>query len=351
MDLSRLEKVLESEPAFRLSQIKRAVFIDLVDDWLEVLNLPLPLRQKLNQLCPLDIEAKILFSKDKTSVKAAITLTDGLKIEAVLLNHRDGRHTACLSSQAGCTLGCLFCATGRMGFKRNLTSGEIVEQVLFFERWLKKNNPPTPLYSLDQLGTGKGGNRVNNVVFMGMGEPLLNYDNVMAAIKIINDKSGLNIGARHISLSTIGITDGLKKLAKEKLQLNLAWSLHAPNDKLRSELIPANKRYSIRKVMAEINNYLNLTKRRVMIEYLMIDGFNDSKELARELADLLKQIDPPLFFVNLIAYNPTADFRPSPINKIKDFKLVLNKQGLEVTERYRFGREIKAACGQLAGKL
>lgn len=328
-----MEKVLKLEPAFRLSQIKQAVFIDLVQNWDQVSNLPLPLRQKLNQLCPLGIEAEILFSKDKTSLKAVITLADGLKIETVLLNHRDGRHTVCLSSQVGCALACLFCATGKLGFKRNLTSGEIIEQVLFFARFLKNK-----------------GERVNNIVFMGMGEPLLNYDNVMAAIKIINDKSGLNIGARHISLSTIGITDGIKKLAKEKMQFNLAWSLHAPNHELRSRLIPANKKYPIRKVITEINNYLKLTKRRVMIEYLMIDGFNDSKKLAEELADLLKLIDPPLFFVNLIAYNPTADFKPSPTDKIKDFKLVLNKSGIEVTERYRFGREIKAACGQLVGK-
>jgi 23S rRNA (adenine2503-C2)-methyltransferase len=337
MDLSQLEKVLESEPAFRLRQIKQAVFNKIIDDWRQVSNLPLPLRQKLDRICPLEIQAQILTAKDKNSFKASLTLTDGLKIETVLLRHQDGRNTACLSSQIGCALGCLFCATGQMGFKRNLRAVEIVEQVLLWTRWLKKKN-----------------NRVSNLVFMGMGEPFLNYDHVLAAIRILNDKDGLNIGARHISLSSVGVPGGFKKLAQEPLQLNLAWSLHAPNDKLRVKIIPANRKYPLTTAVAELNYYLKQTGRRVMVEYLMIDGLNDSRQQALELAELLKQIQPPLFFVNLIAYNPTAGFKlaclaggPSPAKTIFDFKKILREQKIDVTERSRFGQDIKAACGQL----
>lgn len=333
MNLEKLENILSTEPKFRLKQAKQAIFVDLINNWDQATNFSLSLREKLNENCPLEIKSEILISQDKNSSKALITFEDGLKIETVLLRHADKRNTVCVSSQVGCPLGCLFCATGKMGFKRNLTVAEIVEQVLLWARYLKNKNL-----------------RVDNLVFMGMGEPFLNYENVMEAIKIFNDKNGLNIGARHISISTIGIIDGIKKLANQPLQINLAISLHAPNNNWREQLIPANRKYSIEAIIEELNNYLKQTGRRVMIEYLMIDKFNDSKEQAEELGILLQQIDPPLFFVNLIAYNPTEDFKPSPARIIKDFKIALNKQGIEVTERYRFGQDIKAACGQLAGK-
>jgi 23S rRNA (adenine2503-C2)-methyltransferase len=333
MDIKNLETILKSEPAFRLKQAKQAVFVDLIDDWSKATNFSLLLREKLNKECPLEINAEIFKSQDKHSLKALIQLADGLKIETVLLKHGGGRNTVCVSSQVGCALGCLFCATGKMGFKRNLTSDEIVEQVLFWARHLKKENV-----------------RVANLVFMGMGEPFLNYEEVMAAIKILNDKNGLNIGARHISISTIGTSNGIKKLAEEKLQLNLALSLHAPNDGTRAKIIPYNNAYPIKNLVKDVNYYLEQTGRRVMIEYLMIDGFNDSREQALELAELLKNINPPLFFVNLIAYNPTADFKPSSTRKIFEFKKILRDKKIDVTERYRFGQDIKAACGQLAGK-
>ncbi|MDP2736917.1 MAG: 23S rRNA (adenine(2503)-C(2))-methyltransferase RlmN [bacterium] len=334
MNIQNLKFILKDEPKFRLKQARQAIFVDLIDSWDKATVFSLALREKLNQDCPLEIEAENLISREGNSIKALITLEDGLKIETVLLEHGVGRNTVCLSSQVGCPLGCLFCATGKMGFKRNLTDAEIVEQAIYFARLLKKE-----------------GKQINNVVFMGMGEPFLNYENVLDAIKILNDKGGLNIGARHISISTIGVASGIKKLAAQPLQVNLAISLHAPNNDLREQLIPANKKYSLDSIIEELNNYLKLTGRRVMIEYLMIDKFNDDKEQALELALLLKNINPPLYFVNLIAYNPTADFKPSPAKRIKDFKLALNKQGIEVTERYRFGQDIKAACGQLAGKL
>jgi 23S rRNA (adenine2503-C2)-methyltransferase len=245
------------------------------------------------------------------------------------MKHED-RNTVCVSSQVGCALGCLFCATGKMGFKRNLEVFEIVEQVLFFARYLKKTK-----------------DKVTNVVFMGMGEPFLNYGNVLGAIKILNDKEGFNLGARKFSISTVGITEGIEKLAEEKLQINLAISLHASNNKLRSNLIPANKKYGIEKILKKVNEYIKKTNRKVMFEYLMIKDLNDSNESAKELAFLMEK---PLYFVNLISYNPTGDFQPSSKETIQKFKSILEKEGVYVTERYRFGREIKAACGQLAGK-
>ena len=333
MNLGKLENILSKEPKFRLKQARQAIFVDLLDDWDKATSLSLPLRQELNRGCPLKIKAEVSRSRDRNSLKASITLSDGLKIETVLLRHDDGRNTVCVSSQVGCALGCLFCATGKMGFKRNLTSDEIVEQVLFWSRLLKPR-----------------GEKVTNLVFMGMGEPFLNYANVMAAIKILNSADGLNIGARHISLSTIGVSEGIRKLAEEKLQLNLALSLHAPSDRLRAEIIPYNGANSIKNLIKDINYYLGQTGRRLMIEYLMIDGFNDSPEQALELAELLNNIEPPLFFVNLIAYNPTDEFKPSTSRAIFAFKKILRDKKIDVTERYRFGQDIKAACGQLAGK-
>lgn len=360
MNLEKLEIILKNEPRFRLKQAKQAIFVDLINDWNQATNFPLALREKLNKECSLAIKAEIIKSRGEqpfartsgVSNKAVIHLADGLKVETVLLKHGVGRQTVCVSSQVGCPLGCLFCATGKMGFKRNLTASEIVEQVLLWDRYLKKETSPS-IPSLIRRGTNnpsfaEGAEKVNNVVFMGMGEPFLNYENVMAAIKILNDKDGLNIGARHISISTVGITSGIKKLAGEKMQINLAVSLHAPNDNVRIKLMPADVKYPLGKIINELNGYLKQTGRRVMIEYLMIDDLNDKKEQALELAALLKKIDPPLFFVNLIAYNPTAEFKPSSAKKIFDFKKILRDEKIDVTERFRFGLDINAACGQLA---
>ena len=330
MDLSQLKEVLKGEPDFRLKQVKKAIFQDLIEDWSKATTLPLPLREKLKEKCPLVIKAKISASKDKRTAKALITLKDNLQIESVLMRHLNTRNTICVSSQVGCPLGCIFCATGKMGFKRNLETLEIIEQVLFFARYLQKT-----------------GERVTNVVFMGMGEPFLNYENVLAAIKILNDKEGFGLGARHFSISTAGIIEGIQKLSREKLQVNLAISLHAPNDKLRSRIMPINKEYSIKKILTAVDDYIERTRRKVMFEYIMIDNLNDSPSHAKELAKIMRK---PLYFVNLISYNPTGIFRASPTEKIKRFKDILEKSGVKITQRYRFGQDIKAACGQLATK-
>ena len=333
MDFEKIKYLMESEPSYRLKQIKKALFSELIDDWKQASNFPKKLIDELSKNCPIDKifkKAKVLTSKDDKTFKALFTLGDGLKIESVLMKHKDKRRTVCVSSQAGCSLGCDFCATGREGFKRNLSAGEIVNQVLFFARFLKKSKE-----------------KVTNVVFMGMGEPFLNYDNVLKSIRIFNDKDGFNIGIRHISVSSSGVIEGIEKLSQEPLQINLAISLHAPNNDLRTKLMPVNKTYPIEKVLGAIDKYVKKTKRKVMFEYLMIDNVNDSADQAGELAKIMKN---HLYFVNLISFNPIGHsrFKPSPGYRIKEFKQVLESFGVNVTQRYRFGREIKAACGQLA---
>ena len=329
MDLGKLEQILTSEPAFRLKQAQKAVFGDLIEAWQEAAVLPLALRQKLTEECPLLIKSSVLVSSDSRTVKALITLADGLKVETVLMRYSD-RNTVCLSSMVGCPLACEFCATGKMGFKRNLTTDEITEQVLFFNRYLKKENQ-----------------KVNSIVFMGMGEPFLNYDNVLGAIRILNSKDYFNIGARHISISTVGIIEGIEKLAKESLQVNLAISLHAPNEELRSKIMPISKKYPLAEVLRAVEDYLKATRRKIMFEYIMIKDVNDSLENAKELAILLSDLKPPIFMVNLISYNPTGVFKASSPERIKDFKAVLEESKIETVQRYKFGRGIKAACGQL----
>lgn len=330
MNIKNLEKILEKEPAYRIKQAKEAVFKNFISNWNEATFLPKDLRESLNKECPLEIKADVLISKKEDSIKARIILEDGLMVESVLMGHKDGRNTVCVSSQVGCPLGCLFCATGKMGLKRNLTSDEILEQVIFFERYLKNKKQ-----------------RVSNVTFMGMGEPFLNYENVFSAIRALNDKNYFNIGARSISVSTAGIVEGIKKMEQEGLALNLAISLHAPNNELRKTLMPISKKYSISDILSAVDEFIKITKRKVMFEYVLIDGVNDSEELALQLAKLMSK---KLYFVNLILYNATGPFKPSSTKRVEDFKKVLKKEKINFVQRYRFGDDIKAACGQFAGQ-
>jgi 23S rRNA (adenine2503-C2)-methyltransferase len=330
MDISNLEKILENEPKYRLKQAYEAVFKNFISDWSEATFFTKDLRDKLNKECPLKINADVLVSKKEDSIKAKITLKDGMQIEAVLMRHKDGRNTVCVSSQVGCPLGCLFCATGKMGFKRNLTVEEIMEQIIFFNRYFKKENPSTLL-------------RVTNVTYMGMGEPFLNYDNVLKSIRILNGKEYFNIGARSISVSTSGIIEGIEKFSKEGLQVNLAISLHAPNDGLRRELMPIDKKYPLKAVLKVVDNYIKQTNRQVMFEYVLIKGVNDSDKCAEELSKLMKK---PLYYVNLILYNATGIFKPSDTKRVQKFKEILGKNKIVFSQRYRFGDDIQAACGQ-----
>lgn len=330
MDFELLENLLEKEPKYRFNQVKKAVFCDLIKDWHEVKALPKELIEKLSENISLETKSELFKAGDSKTAKALITLNDGLKIESVLMEHEKDRNTVCVSSQVGCPIGCKFCATGKMGFKRNLTTGEILIQLLFFARYLKNQNK-----------------KISNVVFMGMGEPFLNYENVLSAIKIINDKNGFGIGARKISISTSGIIEGINKFSEEKLQVNLAISLHAPDDKLRSEIMPINDKYPLEKVLEAVDNYILKTSRKVMFEYLLLKNVNDSEICAEQLAKIM---DRPLYMVNLIKYNSTGSFNSSDTQTIKKFKNILESRGVEVTQRYSFGTDINAACGQLATK-
>ncbi len=369
MDFDKIDKILVKEPKFRVKQVKQLIWRDLIEDWNETTTLPIALREKLTQECSLEIKAEVFVEKDKRSFKTLIALGDGLNVETVLMRH-NSRNTVCVSSQIGCPLGCIFCATGKIGFKRNLSAGEIVEQVLFWARWLKKNDispfekgglrgifkltssQPSPLKGEGEILPNpplqrRESAKVNNIVFMGMGEPFLNYENVFEAVKILNDDNLLGIGARHISISTAGIVEGIERMAEDMPQINLAISLHAANDELRQKLMPIAKKYPLAQLMAAAENYVARTNRKLMFEYIMIKGINDSLEQAKELAQLLKN---HLFFVNLIVYNVTGDFVPSASTQIKKFKDVLMKVGVQALERYRFGQDIRGACGQLAGR-
>ncbi len=336
MDFKKLHQFVTDKnlPQFREKQIRRAFFVGLANDWNEVTVLSKDLREELEREIPFSsVKEERFFKKKKDdSVKVSLKLENGDFVETVLIKHKDGRRTVCVSSQVGCSMACAFCATGQSGFKRDLEADEIVDQVIFFARFLK---------SMDE--------KVTNIVFMGMGEPLLNYDNVLRAIKVLNDKEGFNLGARHMSISTCGIVPGIEKLAKEKLQINLALSMHAPTDTLRGKFMPINARYNIEEALKAVDDYIRKTNRRVMIEYLLIKNLNDKEEDAEKLSEIFKTRS--LCYINLIPYNATdSKFLSSPRENIQKFANVLRKNKIKYTIRHSFGGAIEAACGQLARK-
>jgi 23S rRNA (adenine2503-C2)-methyltransferase len=333
MDLSQLSKVLQKEPKFRFKQVYQALYQDLISDWQEASVLPLALREHLKLECPLDIQFELIKEPGKKATeKALITFPDGAKVETVLIRHRDGRHTLCLSSQVGCALNCSFCATGQAGFTRDLEANEIVEQFFFWARQLKEE--------------GRG-EKIDNVVFMGMGEPFLNYDNFIRAVYELHNPEKFNIGSRRLSVSTAGIVEGIKKLASEKLQVNMAISLHAPLDSLRTQLMPIAKKYSISSILKAVDLYIAKTGRRVMFEYIMLKNINDADDDALALAQIMKK---KLYLVNLIPYNPTGKFQASTPARMEKFKQKLEEAGVAVTMRHSQGQNISAACGQLANR-
>ncbi len=326
MDLDKLKKELSQYPDYRLKQAEKQLFSNLITNWKQASSLPKEIRSRLIKKVPVEINADLLTGKDGTQ-KAIITLDDGNKIETVLMKHND-RNTICVSTQVGCKLGCAFCMTGEMGFYRDLEYWEIIDQVLYFARKLKNKNE-----------------RINNVVFMGMGEPFLNYDNTWEAIEILNNNNSFNIGARNLSVSTVGIPEGIKKIADEDIQVNLAISLHSADNQTRASIMPINKKYPLEKLFSAVDFYIKKTNRQVMFEYLLLDGVNDSKNDARKLVNLLKN---RLHFVNLIKYNQTGKFKPSFKKNIEIFKGILDHEGINYGQRYSFGEDIKGACGQLA---
>lgn len=327
MEYSKIQELFKNEPKYRFDQVKQAVFLDLLENWDKATWLPKKTRETLQKEGSLDINAETSISAKEDTIKSLIKLSDGKAVETVLIRHKGGRNTVCVSTQVGCSMRCSFCATGKMGLIRNLSSDEIVMQVLYFARYLKKQNE-----------------KVASVVFMGMGEPFLNYDNVLESIYIMHDPKAFNIGARHFSISTCGIIDGIKKLAKEDLDINLAISLHAPNDEVRKKLMPIAQAHPLKLLLETVDEYIKAKNRKVMFEYLMIDGENDSDEDAIELAKIMRR---KLCVINLISYNPTGVFEPSPQKRVEKFKEILEKREVEVTIRHRFGRDIMGACGQL----
>ncbi|MCK5096038.1 MAG: 23S rRNA (adenine(2503)-C(2))-methyltransferase RlmN [Candidatus Pacebacteria bacterium] len=328
MEFSNIREVIKNEPRYRTDQIMRAVFVDLVEDWDKVTGLSKKLREELKKKCPLEIKGEIFISSNEDSVKVLMPLVDGKLIETVLMMYKGERNSVCVSCQVGCPMGCKFCATGKMGLIRDLTTDEIVSQVLFFSRYLKKEKK-----------------RVRSVVFMGMGEPFANYENVIGAIRLMHDPKGLGLGARRFSISTCGLVKGIQKLAKEELDVNLAISLHASNDTIRRKIMPVAQTYTIKELLEVVDDYIAVKHRKVMFEYLMISDLNDRDEHALELAKLMKG---KLYVVNLISYNSTGEFKSSTQKRMKHFKNILEENGVEVTIRYRFGRDIQGACGQLA---
>ena len=335
MELDQFNQFLAKLPSYRRKQIYRLIFVDLITDWQKAYVLPKFLRNELDTMLSLVPSGQFLHSSNDKTIKAVITLSDELKIETVLMRYKS-RNSVCVSSQVGCALGCRFCATGRMGFRRNLTSWEIVQQVLMFARFLSNDKSTT-----------RG--RVTNLVFMGMGEPFLNYDQVIGAIRCLHDPMGFNMGSRHFSISTSGIPDGIRKLADELPEVNLAFSLHAVDNDLRSRLMPINKKFSLSEVLEAIDYYLKKTNRKVMLEYILIGNVNDQPEHALSLTNLIME-RRHLFHVNLIRYNPTGMFQAPTDLSVSRFISLLKDKGVSVTERTRFGRDIQASCGQLAIK-
>ena len=330
-NLDELKDEIEilGEKKYRAEQIFKWLYVDKVKEFDEMTNLSLDLREKLKQnytMCNFKILKK-QESIDGTK-KYLFDVLDGNAIETVLMQYHHGK-TICVSSQIGCKMGCKFCASTGIKFMRNLTSGEIVEQVLAVEQDI--------------------GDKISNIVFMGIGEPFDNYDNVMKAIKILNNQKGLNIGARHISISTSGIVPMIYKFADEEGQCTLSISLHATNDEKRSKMMPINNRYNIKELMEACKYYINKTNKRISFEYALAKDNNDNLEDAKELVKLLKGM---LCHVNLIPINKieNGSFTKSSNENIIKFRDYLNENGIVATIRRELGSDIDAACGQLRRK-
>lgn len=339
LDLEGVEALVLSlgEAKFRARQLHSWVYVHTVRDFESMQNLSKPLREKLAEHCQIGTLklAEKQVSQDGTQ-KYLFELSGAQKVESVLMpfEERDS-YAVCLSTQVGCAVNCDFCATGKLGFKRQLRADEIVEQLL----WIRHDT------GLD----------VRNIVLMGQGEPLLNYDEVLKAIRLINQSA--EIGMRHITLSTSGIIPAIERLAEERLQLNLAVSLHAPNNEVRNSFMPINRKYPLEKLVPAVRNYAEKTGRRVTIEYILLDGVNDSIALAEELLKLLNGVN---CLINLIPYNPIGDagriagsveagivYKRPNRNRVEAFRKVLQRGPHVVTVRLERGADIAAACGQL----
>jgi 23S rRNA (adenine2503-C2)-methyltransferase len=330
------------EPPYRADQIWRWLLREGETDPARMTDLPSSLRARLAAetiLNPLTPITEVV-SRDRLARKVLFALADGQTIETVLMLY-DRRRTVCISTQAGCGMGCLFCATGLSGFARNLTPGEVVAQVLHFARWLR--DPAAGGHAAAPIPRPT---TITNVVVMGMGEPLANYQATWQALRMLTDPQGFGLGARHITLSTVGLVPGIDRMAAEPLQVGLAVSLHAPTDELRNYLVPINRRYPLASLLAACHRYVERTRRRITFEYALMHGVNDEVAQARQLADLLHGL---LCHVNLIPLNPVegSPFQPSPPARTRAFLEELRRRGIPTTLRLRRGIEIDAGCGQL----
>lgn len=333
LNLKDLEDVFIAwgEPPYRARQVWQDLYRQFWNKTEEFTMLPANIRARLGEtflFTPL-LPIRTLESSDRQTAKTLFRLVDGQAIETVLMRYND-RQTLCISTQVGCGMGCVFCATGQMGFKRHLTNGEIVAQVVYFARLL-----------------GEQGGKVTNVVVMGMGEPFHNYEATMAAIDCLNHPDGMNLGERRFTVSTAGLIPTIQRFAIEKRQINLAISLHASEDELRSSMMPVNKKYPIKDLIEACRGYVAITGRRITFEWALIQGVNDSVEEARKLARLLKGL---LCHVNIIPLNPTRLFKGEPTTRerARMFRDTLEIAGIPCTIRIRRGIEIQAGCGQLA---
>src|SRR5579859_1793494 len=341
--------VERGEAPFRTKQIYSWLFQRLVTDFSAMTNLSLALREKLAREASIGpaIVRSEQHSKDDRTRKILLELEDGKLIESVLmlyppLGENSSRATVCVSTQAGCAFGCTFCATGQMGFDRHLSAGEIVAQVLYFARELR-----AAPWTAAGLPNSTPIDHITNIVLMGMGEPLHNYNNVLQALRILNSAEGFNLGARHMTVSTVGLVPAIRKLSQEPLQINLAISLHAPTDDLRSQTMPVNRKYPLSELIAACQDYIAATRRQVTFEYVLLAGVNDTPAHAQQLAQLLAPLKQ-FAHVNCIPVNATsADYHTPGPQAIRAFRNILFEQGISNSVRAERGDDIAAACGQL----
>ena len=338
--------VAMGEPAYRAKQLAKWVYRNMALEYQEMTDLPIAFRQKLSDKIKLHSlkPVKLITGEDGT-VKVLFSLADGKTVESALMFYdadRGGeRHTVCVSTQVGCAVGCPFCATGQQGFEHNLTPGEIIDQVLYFAHYLHEK----------ENGSGnKQSKHISNVVFMGMGEPLANYSNLWQAIEMLNSPEGFGLGARNMVISTAGLVPQIKQLAKEKLQVGLAVSLHASDNALRDKLVPINRKYPLEQLMVACHEYNRSAGRRLSFEYTLFSGINDSVRQAHALAELIQGLK---CHVNLIPANVTPDlsFQPPPRKIILAFEEELKRCRVNVTLRERRGQDINAGCGQLRSQF
>ena len=322
-----LENYFENinEKKYKALQVYDWLYKKRVTSFDEMTNIKKGIIDKLKEDFTIEKPEIIKIQDGKDVHKYLFNLKDGEKIEAVLMNHDYG-NSLCVSTEVGCNMGCAFCESGRLKKRRNLSASEMVSQILLIEE-------------IAQI-------RISHVVLMGIGEPFDNYENVMKFIDIINDDNGISIGARHITVSTCGIVPKIKEFTNEKRQVNLAISLHAPNNELRSKLMKINKVYKLEEVINAVKEYLKVNNRKVTFEYIMLKYVNDSEKCAKELSNLLKGLN---CYVNLIPYNETShiEFKKTDNNEIMKFYDILKKNKINVTVRREFGSEVDAACGQL----